>query len=56
MGVNPLTYRKFTRINNTINYDDIMTIRKNLVELPAETKGSILSVFTQKIKKYLSRF
>lgn len=33
MGVNPLTYRKFTKINNTIDYDDITLIRKNLVEL-----------------------
>lgn len=33
MGVNPLTYRKFTKVNNTIDYDDITLIRKNLVEL-----------------------
>ena len=33
MGVSPLTYRKFTKINNTIDYDDITLIRKNLVEL-----------------------
>ena len=33
MGVSPLTYRKFTKVNNTIDYDDITLIRKNLVEL-----------------------
>lgn len=33
MGVSPLIYRKFTKINNTIDYDDITLIRKNLVEL-----------------------
>lgn len=33
MGVSPLTYRKFTKINNTIDYADITLIRKNLVEL-----------------------
>ncbi len=33
MGVSPLTYSKFTKINNTIDYDDITLIRKNLVEL-----------------------
>ena len=33
MRVSPLTYRKFTKVNNTIDYDDITLIRKNLVEL-----------------------
>ena len=52
MGVNPLTYRKFTRINNTINYDDIMTIRKNLVEL----KYQLDKINKYKLQKFYQDF
>lgn len=33
MGVNPLTYRKFTKNNINIRYEEIEIIRKNLIEL-----------------------
>lgn len=33
IGVNPLTYRKFTKSNTTINYKEIELIRKNLIDL-----------------------
>ena len=33
LGVNPLTYRKFTKPNTSISYEDISIIRKNLTEL-----------------------
>lgn len=33
MGVNPLTYRKFTKSNTTIKYKEIELIRKNLIDL-----------------------
>lgn len=33
LGVNPLTYRKFTNPNTTISYEEISTIRKNLTDL-----------------------
>ena len=58
MGVNPLTYRKFTRINNTINYDDIMTIRKNLVELKYQLDkiNKYRNNIEKETTKFLSRF
>ena len=58
MGVNPLTYRKFTKINNTIDYDDIIKIRKNLVELKYQLDKieKYRNNIEQENTKVLSRF
>lgn len=58
MGVNPLTYRKFTRVNNTIKYEEIEIIRKNLVELKYQLEkiNNYRTNITTKTTKVLSRF
>ena len=33
IGVNPLTYRKFTKVNSNISEDDYEIIRRNLTEI-----------------------
>lgn len=43
MKVNPITYRKFTKLDTTIKYEEIETIRKNLIDLKYQL---------EKIKQY----
>ena len=58
MGVNPLTYRKFTKVNTTISYEDISLIRKNLVELKYQLDKieKYRNNIEQENTKVLSRF
>ena len=58
MGVNPLTYRKFTKVNNTIKYEEIELIRKNLVELKYQLEriDNYRKNITKETTKVLSRF
>ena len=58
MGVNHHTYRKFTRVNNTIKYEEIELIRKNLVELKYQLERihNYRKNITKETTKVLSRF
>lgn len=58
MGVNPLTYRKFTKVNTTIKYEEIELIRKNLVELRYQLDNiqKYRSNVPKETKKVLSRY
>lgn len=58
MGVNPLTYRKFTKVNTSIKYEEIELIRKNLVELryQLDTIERYRNNIPRETKKVLSKY
>ena len=58
MGVNPLTYRKFTKNNPSIKYEEIELIRKNLVELKYQLEKikQYRHNIPKETRKLLSRF
>ena len=54
IGVNPLTYRKFTRVNSQISDDVLRTIRSNLTDISNTLKiidRYKLNVPTREVKK-----
>ena len=58
MGVNPLTYRKFTKANTTIKYKEIELIRKNLIDLKYQLDSidHYKNDITKETKKVLSKY
>ena len=58
IGVNPLTFKKFTKLNTSISYEEIEIIRKNLTELKYQLKKidnykqSIPQETVKKLSKY----
>ena len=58
LGVNPLTYRKFTKPNTSISFEEISIIRKNLTDLKYQLNkiDEYKSSIPKETKKVLSLY